>query len=147
MTFFSLTTLGDQCVTAYRKQPVLVVLLALTVLLLLMPDLALAADSSSFSLDKILPSSLKDKNFLEKVITVLVIMVIAGAAIIFGFGAVGSIGDVFSALADARQRGEWGGFLKIVAFVASVLVVSSVLVALVVDWLNNFSISPTITIG
>lgn len=130
------------------RHGLMIVLLVLTATLLLVPDMVFAADAgTSFSLDKILPSSLKDKTFLEKVITVLVIMAIAGAAVIFGFGVMGGIGDVYSALSEARQRGEWAVFLKTIAFVASVLVVSSVLIALIIEWLNNFSISPTITIG
>lgn len=130
------------------QQFLTILMLAVVVTLLLSPELALAQSAgTSFSLDKILPASLKDKTFLEKVITILVIMAIAGAAVIFGFGVMGGIGDVYSALSEARQRGEWAVFLKTIAFVASVLVVSSVLIALIIEWLNNFSISPTITIG
>ncbi|MFZ1493373.1 MAG: hypothetical protein WAU60_08155 [Candidatus Competibacter denitrificans] len=152
MTTLNIKRVDTAVDTAWRlrasQQLLTILMLAVVVTLLLSPELALAQSAgTSFSLDKILPSSLKDKTFLEKVITVLVIMAIAGAAVIFGFGVMGGIGDVYSALSEARQRGEWAVFLKTIAFVASVLVVSSVLIALIIEWLNNFSISPTITIG
>ena len=123
-------------------------LLAALACLLVAPDLAHAqAASGNFSLDKILPSSLIDKPFLVKVITVLIMMAIAGGVVMIGFGVMGGVGDVFTAVSDARRHGEWGVFIKNVAFIIAVLVVAAVLMALVIEWMNNLSINPNITIG
>ncbi len=103
--------------------------------------------NNSFSLDKILPSSMMDKPFLVKVITVLIMMAIAGGVVMIGFGVMGGVADVFTAVSDARRHGEWGLFIKNVAFIVAVLVVAAVLIALVMEWMNNLTINPTITIG
>jgi hypothetical protein len=38
-------------------------------------------------------------------------------------------------------------FIKNVAFIVAVLVVAAVLIALVMEWMNNLTINPNITIG
>lgn len=125
-------------------------LLVVTVCLSFIPDLAHAAEggnAGSFALDKILPASMIEKPFLVKVITVLVMMAIAGGVVMLGFGVMGGVGDVFTAVSDARRHGEWGVFIKNVAFIIAVLVVAAVLIALVMEWMNNLTINPTISIG
>ena len=122
-------------------------LLAVLVGLLVAPEWAHAQATGNFALDKILPSSLIDKPFLVKVITVLIMMAIAGGVVMIGFGVMGGVGDVFTAVSDARRHGEWGVFIKNVAFIIAVLVVAAVLIALVIEWMNNLSINPNITIG
>lgn len=123
-------------------------LLAVLVCVLVVPELAQAqAASGNFALDKILPSSMTDKPFLVKVITVLIMMAIAGGVVMIGFGVMGGVADVFTAVSDARRHGEWGLFIKNVAFIVAVLVVAAVLIALVMEWMNNLTINPNITIG
>ena len=125
-------------------------LLAALVCVLVVPELAQAqaqAASGNFALDKILPSSMTDKPFLVKVITVLIMMAIAGGVVMIGFGVMGGVADVFTAVSDARRHGEWGLFIKNVAFIVAVLVVAAVLIALVMEWMNNLTINPNITIG
>jgi flagellar biosynthesis protein FliP len=123
-------------------------LLAALVCVLVAPEWAQAqAASGNFALDKILPSSMTDKPFLVKVITVLIMMAIAGGVVMIGFGVMGGVGDVFTAVSDARRHGEWGVFIKNVAFIIAVLVVAAVLIALVIDWMNNLTINPNVTIG
>lgn len=134
---------------ARRYVPWMILLLVVTVCLCI-PDLAHAAEggnTGSFALDKILPASMLEKPFLVKVITVLVMMAIAGGVVMLGFGVMGGVGDVFTAVSDARRHGEWGVFIKNVAFIIAVLVVAAVLIALVMDWMNNLTINPTISIG
>ena len=111
------------------------------------PEWAQAQSTGNFALDKILPSSLIDKPFLVKVVTVLIMMAIAGGVVMIGFGVMGVVGDVFTAVSDARRHGEWGVFIKNVAFIIAVLVVAAVLIALVIDWMNNLTINPNVTIG
>ena len=123
-------------------------LLAALVCVLVAPEWAQAqAASGNFALDKILPSSMTDKPFLVKVITVLIMMAIAGGVVMIGFGVMGGVGDVFTAVSDARRHGEWGVFIKNVAFIIAVLVVAAVLIALVMEWMNNLTINPNITLG
>lgn len=129
-------------------RPTTGLLLAVLVCVLVVPELAQAqAASGNFALDKILPSSMTDKPFLVKVITVLIMMAIAGGVVMIGFGVMGGVGDVFTAVSDARRHGEWGVFIKNVAFIIAVLVVAAVLIALVIDWMNNLTINPNVTIG
>lgn len=128
-------------------RPATGLLLAVLVGLLVAPDWAHAQATGNFSLDKILPSSLIDKPFLVKVVTVLIMMAIAGGVVMIGFGVMGGVGDVFTAVSDARRHGEWGVFIKNVAFIIAVLVVAAVLIALVIDWMNNLTINPNVTIG
>lgn len=122
-------------------------LLAVLVGVLVAPEWAQAQSTGNFALDKILPSSLIDKPFLVKVVTVLIMMAIAGGVVMIGFGVMGGVGDVFTAVSDARRHGEWGVFIKNVAFIIAVLVVAAVLIALVIDWMNNLTINPNVTIG
>ena len=122
-------------------------LLAVLACVLVAPEWAHAQSTGNFALDKILPSSLIDKPFLVKVVTVLIMMAIAGGVVMIGFGVMGGVGDVFTAVSDARRHGEWGVFIKNVAFIIAVLVVAAVLIALVIDWMNNLTINPNVTIG
>lgn len=117
---------------------------ALALGLLVAPDLALAQE---FNLDTILPSGLAGKTFLEQALTVLLIVALGGVFVMLAFGVMGGIGDVFSSLTEARARGEWGVFLKTMAFVIAVLIFAAVLAALVVKWFTALNINPTITIG
>ena len=128
-------------------RPATGLLLAVWVGLLVAPEWAQAQSTGNFALDKILPSSLIDKPFLVKVVTVLIMMAIAGGVVMIGFGVMGGVGDVFTAVSDARRHGEWGVFIKNVAFIIAVLVVAAVLIALVIDWMNNLTINPNVTIG
>ena len=129
-------------------RPTTGLLLAVLVCVLVAPEWAQAqAASGNFALDKILPSSMTDKPFLVKVITVLIMMAIAGGVVMIGFGVMGGVADVFTAVSDARRHGEWGLFIKNVAFIVAVLVVAAVLIALVMEWMNNLTINPNITIG
>ncbi|MBK8168634.1 MAG: hypothetical protein IPK64_22025 [bacterium] len=117
---------------------------ALALCLLVVPDPALAQD---FNVDTILPAGLAGKTFLEQAITVLLIVALGGVFVMLAFGVMGGIGDVFSSLTEARARGEWGSFLKTMAFVIAVLIFAAVLAALVVKWFTGLNINPTITIG
>lgn len=119
--------------------------------LLMMPDIAAASAGTSsgpsFSLDKILPSSLTGKPFLEQVVTVIVMVVLSATFIILGFGVMGGVADVFSSMTEARRLGDWGGFMKTLAMVIGVVIVGVVLAVLVYTWLTTISINPTVTIG
>lgn len=128
-------------------RPATGLLLAVWVGLLVAPEVAQAQSTGNFALDKILPSSLIDKPFLVKVVTVLIMMAIAGGVVMIGFGVMGGVGDVFTAVSDARRHGEWGVFIKNVAFIIAVLVVAAVLIALVIEWMSNLTINPNITLG
>lgn len=114
---------------------------------LLLPDFACAANDPSFALDKILPSSMKDKPFLEQVITVLAMVILCATFITLSFGVVGGIGDVFSTMSEARRMGEWSLFMKTLGMVMAVVIVGVVLAVLVYSWLTKIDINPTITIG
>ena len=125
-------------------------ILALVLSVLMMwPDFAeaQAAGAPSFALDKILPSSMTSKPFLEQVITVLAMVILSAVFITLGFGVVGGIGDVFSTMSEARRMGEWSLFMKTLGMVMAVVIVGVVLAVLVYTWLSNISINPTISIG
>ncbi len=125
-------------------------ILALVLSVLMMwPDVAdaQAAGAPSFALDKILPSSMTSKPFLEQVITVLAMVILSAVFITLGFGVVGGIGDVFSTMSEARRMGEWSLFMKTLGMVMAVVIVGVVLAVLVYTWLTNISINPTISIG
>jgi hypothetical protein len=132
-----------------RRNTGLFWVLALALSVLMLPDFAYAqaADGPSFALDKILPSSMTSKPFLEQVITVLAMVVLSAAFITLGFGVVGGIGDVFSTMSEARRMGEWSLFMKTLGMVMAVVIVGVVLAVLVYTWLTNISINPTISIG
>ena len=115
--------------------------------LLLLPELAAAQSEPSFALDTILPSSMTDKPFLEKMVTVFAMVIIAGAFITLGFGVMGGIGDIFTTLSDARRMGEWSLFMKNLGMVLAVVIVGVVLAVLVYTWMTTINISPTVTIG
>lgn len=117
--------------------------------LMMWPDFAdaQAAGAPSFALDKILPSSMTEKPFLEQVITVLAMVILSAVFITLGFGVVGGIGDVFSTMSEARRMGEWSLFMKTLGMVMAVVIVGVVLAVLVYTWLSNISINPTISIG
>jgi hypothetical protein len=114
---------------------------------LLLPELAAAQSAPSFALDTILPSSMVDKPFLEKMVTVVAMVIIAGAFITLGFGVMGGIGDIFTTLSDARRMGEWSLFMKNLGMVLAVVIVGVVLAVLVYTWMTTINISPTVTIG
>jgi len=118
-------------------------------LLLAMPDLALATQGQTqgFDVNQILPSGLAGKTFIEQALTVLLIVALGGVFVMFAFGVMGGIGDVFSSLTEARARGEWGTFLKTMAFIIAALIFAAVLAALVVKWFTGLNVNPTITIG
>lgn len=109
-----------------------------------MPEIAA---SQSFALDTILPGSLTDKPFLEQVITILAMVILAAAFIALGFGVVGGMTDIFSTLSDARRMGDWGLFMKNLGMIMGVVIVGVVLAVLVYTWLTTIEINPTITIG
>ena len=115
--------------------------------LLLLPELAAAQSEPSFALDTILPSSMTDKPFLEKMVTVVAMVIIAGAFITLGFGVMGGIGDIFTTLSDARRMCEWSLFMKNLGMVLAVVIVGVVLAVLVYTWMTTIDISPSVTIG
>ena len=115
--------------------------------LLLLPELAAAQSEPSFALDTILPSSMTDKPFLEKMVTVVAMVIIAGAFITLGFGVMGGIGDIFTTLSDARRMGEWSLFMKNLGMVLAVVIVGVVLAVLVYTWMTTIDIRPSVTIG
>jgi NADH:ubiquinone oxidoreductase subunit 5 (subunit L)/multisubunit Na+/H+ antiporter MnhA subunit len=119
-------------------------LLIVPVALLALPELAAA---QSFSLDTILPDALADKDFLEKMVTVIAMVIIAGTFVTLGFGVMGGIGDVFTTLSDARRMGEWSLFMKNLGMVIAVVIVGVVLAVLIYTWLTTISINPQVTIG
>ena len=115
--------------------------------LLLLPELAAAQSEPSFALDTILPSSMTDKPFLEKMVTVVAMVIMAGAFITLGFGVMGGIGDIFTTLSDARRMGEWSLFMKNLGMVLAVVIVGVVLAVLVYTWMTTIDIRPSVTIG
>lgn len=115
--------------------------------LLLLPELAAAQSTPSFSLDTILPDSLAGEDFLKQMVTVIAMVIIAGAFITLGFGVMGGIGDVFTTLSDARRMGEWSLFMKNLGMVIAVVIVGVVLAVLIYTWLTTISINPQVTIG
>ncbi|MCB1796032.1 MAG: hypothetical protein KDJ70_16730 [Candidatus Competibacteraceae bacterium] len=114
---------------------------------LLFPELAAAQSTPSFSLDTILPDSLAGEDFLKQMVTVIAMVIIAGAFITLGFGVMGGIGDVFTTLSDARRMGEWSLFMKNLGMVIAVVIVGVVLAVLIYTWLTTISINPQVTIG
>ena len=115
--------------------------------LLLLPELAAAQSTPSFSLDTILPDSLANEDFLKQMVTVIAMVIIAGAFITLGFGVMGGIGDVFTTLSDARRMGEWSLFMKNLGMVIAVVIVGVVLAVLIYTWLTTISINPQVTLG
>lgn len=113
--------------------------------LLLFPDLASA--EPSFALDTILPSGLTDKPFLEQVVTVLAMVILAAVFIALGFGVVGGMADIFTTLSEARRMGDWGLFMKNLGMVLGVVILGVVLAVLVYTWMTTIDINPTVTIG
>ncbi|HOW78898.1 MAG TPA: hypothetical protein PK406_05560 [Verrucomicrobiota bacterium] len=117
---------------------------------LLAPGLLLApewAGAQSFSLNTILPSGLASQPFLQQIITVLAIVILAAIFITLGFGMLSAIGDVFTTLGEARRLGEWSLFMKNLGMVIGVVVVAVVLAVLVYTWISTIQINPTVTIG
>ena len=115
--------------------------------LLLLPELAAAQSTPSFSLDTILPDSLAGEDFLKQMVTVIAMVIIAGAFITLGFGVMGGIGDIFTTLSDARRMGEWSLFMKNLGMVLAVVIVGVVLAVLVYTWMTTIDISPSVTFG
>lgn len=130
----------------FPANPALLLLAALAVGLLLAPEIA-SATQPSFSLDKILPGGMTDKPFLEQVVTVLAIVILAAVFIALGFGVVSGITDIFTTLSEARRMGEWGLFMKNLGMVIGVVIVGVVLAVLVYTWMTTIDINPTINIG
>ena len=88
-----------------------------------------------------------DKPFLEKMVTVVAMVIMAGAFITLGFGVMGGIGDIFTTLSDARRMGEWSLFMKNLGMVLAVVIVGVVLAVLVYTWMTTIDISPSVTFG
>ena len=128
-------------------RPRLSVMWLLPLALLLLPELAAAQSTPSFALDKILPDSLANEDFLKQMVTVIAMVIIAGAFITLGFGVMGGIGDVFTTLSDARRMGEWSLFMKNLGMVIAVVIVGVVLAVLIYTWLTTISINPQVTLG
>ena len=152
---FSLLLRGSEITRQARRVFPYVCVLVLVVGLLMMPDMAFAqttggtttGTSGAFSVDTLLPASLKDKSFLEQMVTIILIVALAGIFIILGFGTMGGVADVFSSMSEARQRGDWGVLLKTLAMVIAVFIVAVTLAVLAYGWLSTINIKPTLTIG
>lgn len=121
--------------------------LALGFALLAGPRLALATQQSGFQYDKILPDGLKDKPFTIQLITVLLIFAIAGLFVMMAFGGMTGVSDIFASLTEARQRGEWGSFVKTIAFVIVMFIVAAVIAGTLIGWFSNLEIKPKVTIS
>lgn len=113
-------------------------------LLLVLPDPALA---QSFGLDTVLPTSVADRPFLELIVIVLAMMILATVFVVLGFGSAGAIADVFQSLSESRRMGDWGGFMKSLGLVIAVLIAATVIAVLVWTWITTISINPTVSIG
>ena len=151
---FSLLLRGSEITRQARRVFPYVCVLVLVVGLLMMPDMAFASTggtttgtSGAFSVNTLLPSSLQTKSFLEQMVTIIIIVAIAGIFIILGFGTMGGVSDVFSSMSEARQRGDWGVLLKTLAMVIAVFIVAVTLAVLAYGWLSTINIKPTLTIG
>lgn len=125
--------------------------LALGFALLLGPRLALATQGGGqnpgFNLDSLLPSDLKTKPFTVQIITLLLIFGIAGLFVMMAFGGMSGVADIFTAMSESRQRGEWGSFVKTIAFAVVVFIVAAVIAGTLIGWFSNLTINPKITIG
>lgn len=115
--------------------------------LLLLPELAAAQAAKGFDASSILPSAVKDKDFLTQVFLVMIMALLAGVFVMIGFGILGGIGDVFSSLSDARRMGEWAAFLKTLAMVMGAVIIAVVLAAALIGWVANVSINTNVTFG
>lgn len=117
---------------------------AIPLLLLALADPALA---QSFSLDTVLPDSLTDRPFLELIVIVLAMMILATVFVVLGFGSAGAIADVFQSLSESRRMGDWGGFMKSLGLVIAVLIAATVIAVLVWSWITTININPSVSIG
>ncbi len=113
-------------------------------LLLALAEPALA---QSFSLDTVLPESVRDRPFLELIVIVLAMMILATVFVVLGFGSAGAIADVFQSLSESRRMGDWGGFMKSLGLVIAVLIAATVIAVLVWTWITSISINPDVSIG
>lgn len=113
-------------------------------LLLALAEPALA---QSFSLDTVLPESVRDRPFLELIVIVLAMMILATVFVVLGFGSAGAIADVFQSMSESRRMGDWGGFMKSLGLVIAVLIAATVIAVLVWTWITSISINPDVSIG
>ncbi len=123
------------------RYPLLPVLL---LALMTVPDVALA---QSFSLDTVLPASVANRPFLELIVIVLAMMILATVFVVLGFGSAGAIADVFQSMSESRRMGDWGGFMKSLGLVIAVLIAATVIAVLVWTWISTININPTVSIG
>jgi len=128
-----------------KKTLVSLLLPAAVLGLLLLPELAAAAEGGGFNADDILPSAVKDKDFLTQVFLVITMALLAAVFVMIGFGVLGGIGDVFASLSDARRMGEWAAFMKTLAMVMGAVILAVVLAATLIGWVANVSISTSVT--
>lgn len=119
-------------------------LMLLAVMLVVVPDPALA---QSFSLETVLPESVASRPFLELIVIVLAMMILATVFVVLGFGSAGAIADVFQSLSESRRMGDWGGFMKSLGLVIAVLIAATVIAVLVWTWITTININPTVSIG
>ena len=131
-------------VVPLKKTLVSLLLPAAVLGLLLLPELA-AAQSGEFKADDILPSAVKNKDFLTQVFLVIMMALLAAVFVMIGFGILGGIGDVFASLSDARRMGEWAAFMKTLAMVMGAVIIAVVLAATLIGWVANVSISTNVT--
>lgn len=127
-----------------KKTLVSLLLPAAVLGLLLLPELATAQDGG-FKADSILPSAVKNKDFLTQVFLVIMMALLAAVFVMMGFGILGGIGDVFASLSDARRMGEWAAFMKTLAMVMGAVIIAVVLAATLIGWVANVSISTNVT--
>lgn len=112
--------------------------------LMTVPDMALA---QSFGLDTVLPASVANRPFLEQIVIVLAMMILATVFVVLGFGSAGAIADVFQSMSESRRMGDWGGFMKSLGLVIAVLIAATVIAVLVWTWISTININPTVSIG
>lgn len=124
----------------WRYPLVPVLLLAL----ISVPDMAFA---QSFGLDTVLPDSVANRPFLELIVIVLAMMILATVFVVLGFGSAGAIADVFQSMSESRRMGDWGGFMKSLGLIIAVLVAATVIAVLVWTWITTITINPTVSIG
>ena len=120
------------------------VCMALVLLSALFPDMVYAFTDAV----NVLPASRKDKPLMENMVWIGILTGLMFISIIMFFGVGDLIAGMFASLGDARRTGEWGPFLRTLAIVISILLISFALAALMFGFATSgINLKPNITIG
>ena len=95
----------------------------------------------------ILPESRADQSIFDNAIWIIILLALVFSAAVLFFGIGDLISSLFGSLQEARKTNEWGGFLRNLAIIFIVLLVSLAIAAFLVEIASNVRFNPTVNVG